>query len=307
MIANISTVLYIISTCEQHFSNKVLQTGSAACKIDTDGDFLNFRYTSWLPLDSTELDDNDIENLYVHKFNQDSVYFITGKFTILDNGLLELVVSSCKSLPIDKEKIPVCKPIVYLLGRVKDACNVTDSGYHMTMEIKPYLAAEMCGPVDVVLTHPLEGRLKNTFTAAKKSSTIQCTAELFVIENKLYCDVIEMQFINLKSESSSVPWSVTNKDNKDKKKSPVANRIVAVHKAIQKQPPTSNNAKSETAIKEKGASVKVDNIAREIIKRKREKAADGDIEETTVIDKELEVKKKNDEAPQPKRGRPKRR
>jgi len=154
MIANISTVLYIISTCEQHFSNKVLQTGSAACKIDTDGDFLNFRYTSWLPLDSTELDDNDIENLYVHKFNQDSVYFITGKFTILDNGLLELVVSSCKSLPIDKEKIPVCKPIVYLLGRVKDACNVTDSGYHMTMEIKPYLAAEMCGPVDVVLTHP---------------------------------------------------------------------------------------------------------------------------------------------------------
>jgi len=111
-----------------------------------------------------------------------------------------------------------------------------------------------------------------------------------------------MQFINLKSESSSVPWSVTNKDNKDKKKSPVANRIVAVHKAIQKQLPTSNNAKSETAIKEKGASVKVDNIAREIIKRKREKAADGDIEETTVIDKELEVKKKNNEAPQPKRG-----
>ena len=307
MIANISTVLYIISTCEQHFSNKVLQTGSAACKIDTDGDFLNFRYTSWLPLDSTLNWMITILKTCMFTNLTKTVYFITGKFTILDNGLLELVVSSCKSLPIDKEKIPVCKPIVYLLGRVKDACNVTDSGYHMTMEIKPYLAAEMCGPVDVVLTHPLEGRLKNTFTAAKKSSTIQCTAELFVIENKLHCDVIEMQFINLKSESSSVPWSVTNKDNKDKKKSPVANRIVAVHKAIQKQPPTSNNAKSETAIKEKGASVKVGNIAREIIKRKREKAADGDIEETTVIDKELEVKKKNDEAPQPKRGRPKRR
>ncbi|CAG8669992.1 2039_t:CDS:1, partial [Paraglomus occultum] len=65
---------------------------SAACKIDTDGDFLNFQYKLWLPLDSAELDDNDIENTYIHKFNQDSVYFITGKFTILDNGLLELAV-----------------------------------------------------------------------------------------------------------------------------------------------------------------------------------------------------------------------
>ena len=113
-----------------------------------------------VPLDSAELDDNDIENLYIHKFDQDSVYFVTGKFTMLNNGLLELVVSSCKCLPIDKDKVPVCKPIVYLLDRVKDACKVTDSGYYMTMEVKPYLAAEMCGPVNVVLTHPSEGRLK---------------------------------------------------------------------------------------------------------------------------------------------------
>ncbi|CAG8552985.1 3699_t:CDS:2, partial [Paraglomus occultum] len=68
---------------------------------------------------SAKLDDNDIENMYIHKLNQDSVYFITGKFR------LELAVSSC---------------------RVKDA----DSGYQMTMEIKPYLTAEMCGPVYVV-------------------------------------------------------------------------------------------------------------------------------------------------------------
>ena len=36
--------------------------------------------------------------------------------------------------------------------------------------------------------------------------------------NKLYCDAIEMQFINPESESSSVPWSVTNKDNKEEEK-----------------------------------------------------------------------------------------
>jgi len=159
-----------------------------------------------VPLDSAELDDNDIENLYIHKFDQDSVYFVTEKFTMLNNGLLELVVSSCKCLPIDK---PVCKPIVYLLGRVKDACKVTDSGYYMTMEVKPYLTADQRCSINTSFRRPS----KNTFTAAKKLSTIQCTAELFVIENKLYCNVIEMQFINPKSESSSVPWSLTNKNS----------------------------------------------------------------------------------------------
>ena len=53
---------------------------------------------------------------------------------------------------ICEEEIPVCKPIVYLLGRVKETCNVTESGYHIVIEIRPYLTIEMCGPVDVVLT-----------------------------------------------------------------------------------------------------------------------------------------------------------
>ena len=67
--------------------------------------------------------------MYIPKFEQDSVYFVTWKFTMLNNGLLELSVSSCKCLPINKDKVPVCKQIVYLLGRIKDACKVTDSGY----------------------------------------------------------------------------------------------------------------------------------------------------------------------------------
>ncbi|CAG8607091.1 5659_t:CDS:2 [Paraglomus occultum] len=85
---------------------------SAACKIDGDGDFTTFRYTLWLPLNDTEPEDT--EDTYIQKFTQDSVYFITGKFTMLENGLLELVVSSCRELPINKDEIPVCKPIVFL-------------------------------------------------------------------------------------------------------------------------------------------------------------------------------------------------
>jgi len=38
---------------------------------------------------------------------------------------------------------------------------------------------------------------------------MQCNAELFVVENKLYGDVIELQFINVKSEpTNQIPWEV---------------------------------------------------------------------------------------------------
>ena len=50
----------------------------------------------------------------------------------------------------------------------------------------------MCGPIDVVLTHPPEGRLKNTFTAARKVSMIHCNGELYVVEGQVYCDVIDV-------------------------------------------------------------------------------------------------------------------
>jgi len=53
------------------------------------------------------------------------------------------------------------------------------------LKIKPYLMADMCGPVNAILTHALDSHLKNTFTIAKTLSIIQCTTELFVIESKL--------------------------------------------------------------------------------------------------------------------------
>jgi len=319
MIANVSIIVYIISTCEQHISNKILQTGSAACKIDGDGNFTTFRYTLWLPLNDAEPEDT--EDAYIRKFTQESVYFITGKFTMLDNGLLELIVSSCKELPIEKDKIPVCKPIVFLLGRVKKGCTAAESGYYLTLEVKPYLTADMSGPVDIVLTHPLNGRLKNIFTASKTTSLIQCTAELYIIENKLYGEAIEMQFINIKSESSnSVPWPITSKD---RKKNSVESRIAAVHESMQKQPPTPAKVKTETTIKEKGTAqkpIKVDDIARSTIKRKRGKATSGsdeDSSEAIVITNEVNTDNKllknnsggaysDEEVPRPKRGRPRR-
>ncbi|CAG8666839.1 10422_t:CDS:1, partial [Paraglomus brasilianum] len=128
-----------------------------------------------------------------------------------------------------------------------------------------------------------------------------------------------MQFVNLKSEpSNSVPWSITNKDNKDRKRNSVESRIVAVHRLMQKQPPTPAKVKTETTKGTVQKPIKVDDIARETIKRKRGKAtsvADED-SETIVINNELEANtddkpllKSNssktygdEEVPRPKRG-----
>jgi len=82
------------------------------------------------------------------------------------------------------------------LGKIKETCNTTELGYHLMLEVKPYLSSEMCRPMNVVLTHLIDRQLRNTFTVARKLSIMQSTGELFIIDGKLYCNVIEMQFVN---------------------------------------------------------------------------------------------------------------
>ena len=132
-----------------------------------------------------------------------------------------------------------------------------DLGYYITIEVKPYLSSELCGPKDIVLTHPIEGRLKNTFTAAKKLSIVQCTGEPFILDEKQYCDVIELQFINTKSElastSTNIPWGISSNDNQ-RKKNTTENRITAIHQSMKNQPPTPIKIKKEPLTNNKGKS-----------------------------------------------------
>ena len=74
MIANLSTILYVTSISEQLLSNKILQKGTAACKINNGGDFLNIQFTLWLP-SSSEDDDGDY---YAEKIYEDTICFVTG-------------------------------------------------------------------------------------------------------------------------------------------------------------------------------------------------------------------------------------
>ena len=103
-----------------------------------------------------------------------------------------------------------------------DTCNTMDLGYYITIEVKLYLSSELCRPKDIILIHPIEGCLKNTFTAAKKLSFVQYTRELFILDEKQYCGVIELQFINTKSElastSTNIPWGISSNNNNNQRK-----------------------------------------------------------------------------------------
>ena len=87
-----------------------------------------------------------------------------------------------------------------------------------------------------------------------------------------------MQSVNNRSESVSastkVPWATLNTDNQ-KKKSSTESRISAIHQSIQNQPlPAPVKIKKELRTDNKGKSpqnhTKVNKIAREMVKRKRE-------------------------------------
>ena len=49
-------------------------------------------------------------------------------------------------------------------------------------------------------SHPLNGRFKNALMKARKNSTVYTIGVLFVVENQLYCEILEFQFVAAKME-----------------------------------------------------------------------------------------------------------
>ena len=125
----------------------------------------------------------------------------------------------------------VGQPLVHLLGGALQQPNVTESGYTLMLQVKPYLSNTQCGELDINLTHDIGGRFKNAFDKVKKYSTIFVTGLLYYVNHQLHCEVIEFQFINTKVDNNSSavnPWKI-EKANADKKaKDPIQNRIAVI-------------------------------------------------------------------------------
>jgi len=96
----------------------------------------------------------------------------------------------------------------------------------------------------------------------------------------------------LASTSTNIPWGISSNNNQ-RKKNTTENRITAIHQSMQKQPPTPVKIKKELLTDNKGKSpqtrMKINEIARETIKRKKSTPKTNETDEELTSDREKET------------------
>ena len=236
MIANITSIMCILSVSDKSINNGILQKGTAISRIDNDGGYQIYKFYCYLP-DSDEDSSESADSEVIQPLKEENVYLITGKFSITHDCTLYITVTTNVSLPIDKEDIPISKPTVHLLGKTQTYADLTEIGYNLQVQVKPYLSKDHFYTFTVNFTHPVNGRFKNALTKAKKNSTVYGTGILFIANNKLYCEILDFQFVTAtKTEIDggiTVPWKLNNdpsaeKTSSFKPKSAIEQRIALV-------------------------------------------------------------------------------
>ena len=89
------------------------------------------------------------------------MYLISGKFSVLQDDSINVTIITATHIPLDKEDIPAMKPTVHLLGKMMNYAQLSEVGYTLQIQVKPYLSKEQFNPFLVNLTHPVNGRFKN--------------------------------------------------------------------------------------------------------------------------------------------------
>ena len=81
MIANITTVMYILSVSDKIINNGTLQKGTAISRIDDGEGIQIYKYYNYLTSpNNTESEMND--NFEATPFEEENMYLISGKFSI---------------------------------------------------------------------------------------------------------------------------------------------------------------------------------------------------------------------------------
>lgn len=250
MIANITTIMYILSTTDESINNAILQKGTAISRTDNKNGFQIYKFYNYLNSQNDIDSDSSDESEIALPLKEENVYLITGKFATMQDGSINVTVTTNVHLLIDKEDIPVMKPTVHLVGKTLSHAELTESGYTLQIQVKPYLSKDQFTPFTVNLTHPPNGRFRNALTKAKKNSTVHATGVFFFAENQLYCEIMEFQFISAKTEldnTITVPWKTkTNLSNEgsSSSKSALEKRISRVQQNLATQPPSSTKSAS---------------------------------------------------------------
>lgn len=240
------------------------------------------------------------------------IYLISGKFSVDQDGSINVSIITNVHIPLDKEDIPIMKPTVHLLGKTVNCAQLSEAGYTLQIQVKPYLSKEQFKPFSINLTHPLNGRFKNALTMAKKNSTIHITGLFFFADSQLCCEILEFQFITSKMQTEnaiSVPWktnvdSHTIESSSSLSKSPIEKRIDLVRQSLaaQASSPT-DSPKQNCKNKRKATNIKISEISKSLqnqieIHDSDQEKIDDDIEviednEETVDDEDGDVQTKN--------------
>ena len=306
MIANITTILYILSVSEEIITNGTLQKGTAISRVGEDEEGLQiYKYSNYLTSGQTDSDTGD--DVETAPFKQDNMYLITGKFSVSQDDSINVTVISSVHITLNKEDMPIMNPTVHFVGKTMNYAQLTDVGYTLPIQVKPYLSKEQFSPFLVNLTHPVNGRFKNALTKAKKNSTIHTTGLFFFANKELYCEILEFQFISGKSESEStisVPWRSKSGSSSSKLKSAMDQRIDLVRQNLEtKTPPPSPlfATSKQPRKKRKIFSTKPSEISKSLLSHDQQEIIDSeqekyDNEEIDDDDENIEGDNENDEA-----------
>lgn len=261
MIANITAIVYINSISDD---DSYVQKGSAISRTDDENGFQVYQFTSYLPNQDNSPNTNDDSGDFdiVQPFKEGSVYQISGKFGLLKDELLEIVITTSLQLNIDKDEIPISKPIANFVGRILSNPDTIAQHYTLSLQVKPYLSKDRFTSFSVILIHPENGRLRNAFAKAKKNSVVYSTGILIFQEHKVYCEVLEFQFISVKAENEHsivVPWKVTKKVKNNQDES------IETEQNLSMELPSSSMNKS----KDKG-KMKMSEISKSLISKNKE-------------------------------------
>jgi hypothetical protein len=248
MISNITTILYILSVSDEIINNGTLQKGTAVSRVDGNDELQIYKYSNYLT-SASQTDSDSSDDIATTSFEKDNMYLTTGKFCISSDDSISVTIISSVHIALDKEDMPIMKPTVHFVGKIMNHVQLTDIGYTLQIQVKPYLSKEQFNPFLVNLTHPVNGRFKNALTKAMKNSTIHCTGLFFLANKEVCCEILEFQFIPGKIESDnniSVPWKnkTDSSPSSSKTKSAVDRRIDLIRQNLEtKTSPLSDTSK----------------------------------------------------------------
>src|SRR5947207_1521389 len=115
MIANIMTIVYILSVSDESINSGILQKGTAISRIDDNDGLQIYKYYNYLT-SPNDTDSNLNDSSESAPFKEDNIYLISGKFSTTQDGSINVTITTNVHLPLDKEDIPAMKPTVHLLG-----------------------------------------------------------------------------------------------------------------------------------------------------------------------------------------------